>query len=76
MKVILRALEENLTTPQPRWWGLKKGNIQCLMRYGEFILVWDTETKKVLRKDVCTKTDKAGVKFAINHLGLIDISGS
>jgi hypothetical protein len=72
MKVILKALSENLIEPQNRWWGYKNKSYQALMRYGECILAWNIITKEVVYKNVCTKTDKAGVKFAIEYLVLVD----
>ena len=72
MKVILHALEENIDKPQPRWWGIEKGNVRCLMRYGEMLLAWNIHTKKILHKEMCTITDKRGIAFAINYLKLIE----
>lgn len=72
MKVILKALSENRKTPVAGWWGLELDGYRYLMRYTHPILVWDVKTKIVVHNEQCTKTDRAGVAFAIKHLGLTD----
>jgi hypothetical protein len=72
MKVILKALAENRTQATTGWWGVEIKGYRYLMRYLHPILVWDINTKVVVHNEQCTKTDRAGVAFAIKHLGLID----
>jgi hypothetical protein len=64
MKCIIKAMNEN-TQPKKKWWGFLKGNKRYLCRYHHIFAIF-SETE-VLYYNYETKTDKAGVMFAINY---------
>ena len=66
MKCIIKAMNETEYKPRPKWWGFvdEKGN-RFLCRYNHvFAMFSQTE---VIWYDYETKTDKAGVLFAIKY---------
>lgn len=68
MKCIVKALQETTFRPRARWWGFIKGDLRYLMRYHHTMLVVCSRTGEILQKFHETKTDKAGVEFAIKFL--------
>lgn len=70
MKCIIKALSETEFKPRKRWWGYVDVNgFRHLMRYGCRIAVFCGRTGTILQTpDACTRTDKAGIEFAILHL--------
>lgn len=72
MKVIIKAVKEYAKKPRKGWWGFEKDEYRYLMRYGHPILIWNTETLKIVHDESCTRTDIAGVNFAKKYLSLIE----
>lgn len=66
MKAIVKALSETEYKPRPKWWGFRKGNRQFLCRYNHIIAVF--ENNEPIYTFYETRTDKAGLLFAINYL--------
>ncbi len=67
MKVIQKALEEDLAMPQPRWWGRVEHGLRYIMRYGHTMLVFrisDGEIPWEYPMDRRTITDKRGINSA------------
>lgn len=65
MKNITKAMNETEFKPRAKWWGFVKDGKRFLMRYNHTFAVFsDTE---VLFFYYETRTDKAGVEFAIKY---------
>jgi len=67
MKSIVEALRQTEYRPRKRWWGFKKDGLQYLCRYNHVMCVFDP-SGDLLYKYQLTRTDKAGVEFAIKHV--------
>ena len=68
MKCIIAALSQTEFRPRKRWWGYVDENKHFhLMRYGHTLAIFCTQTGNILMVQYCTRTDKAGVGFAISH---------
>lgn len=65
MKVIIKAMNETEFKPRAKWWGFVKDGKRYLCRYNHIFAVFSKS--KVLFSDWQTRTDKAGVEFAIKY---------
>ena len=65
MKVIIKAMLETEFKPRAKWWGFVKDDKRYLMRYHHTIMV--TDRSKILYTFWETRTDKAGLLFAISN---------
>ena len=65
MKVIIKAMNETEFKPRPKWWGFIHKGKRYLCRYNHIFAIFSD--KEVLFKDYQTRTDKAGVEFAIKY---------
>lgn len=66
MKAIIKAMGETEFKPRAKWWGyVDKNNERHLMRYHHRFAVFSAT--EVLFSNYETRTDKAGVEFAIKY---------
>lgn len=65
MNVIIKAMKETKYKPRAKWWGFVSGANRYLMRYHHCFAVFSKDA--VLYANWETKTDKAGVLFAIKY---------
>ena len=65
MKCIIKAMNETKYKPIPKWWGYVENGKRFLCRYNHVFAIF-SETE-VLWYGYQTKTDKAGVLFAIKY---------
>jgi len=65
MKCIITAMQEKEYRPRAKWWGYVKDDKRYLMRYHHCIAVFSHG--KVLYTFSETKTDKAGLSFALDY---------
>jgi hypothetical protein len=65
MKVIIKAMNETEFKPRPKWWGFVKDGKRYLCRYNHIFAIFSKT--KVLFYEWETRTDKAGVEFAIKY---------
>ena len=65
MKVIIKAMNETEFKPRAKWWGFVKNGKRYLCRYNHIFVVFSKT--KVLFSSWETRTDKAGVEFAIKY---------
>ena len=66
MKCIIKALQETEYKPRPKWWGFVRDSKRYLCRYNHVMCVF--KGKELLYSFSETRTDKAGVQFAINYM--------
>ena len=65
MKCIIKAMNETEFKPRAKWWGYVENGRRYLCRYNHIFAIFsDTQ---VLWYGYQTKTDKAGVLFAIKY---------
>jgi hypothetical protein len=67
VKCIIRALNEQEFKPKPKWWGFVNDGKRYLMRYHHCFAVFDLNSGDILFYNYETKTDKAGVEFALKY---------
>jgi hypothetical protein len=65
MKVIIKAMNETEFKPRAKWWGFVKNGKRYLCRYNHIFAVFSKD--KVIFSSWETRTDKAGVEFAIKY---------
>jgi hypothetical protein len=65
MKIIIKAMQETKFQPRKKWWGFTKDGKRYLCRYNHIFAVFSDT--KVLFTDYQTRTDKAGVDFAVKY---------
>lgn len=65
MKVIIKAMNETEFKPRAKWWGFVKDGKRYLCRYNHVFAIF-SETE-VLYYNYETRTDKAGVEFALKY---------
>ena len=65
MKCIIKAMNETKYKPRPKWWVYVENGKRFLCRYNHVFSIF-SETE-VLWYGYQTKTDKAGVLFAIKY---------
>jgi len=68
MKTIISALNQNEFKPRKKWWGFVKENKRFLCRYQHIMVIFENNKPVYVYQE--TKTDKAGVAFAIKYLSL------
>lgn len=66
MKTIIKALEQRDFKPRKKWWGFVKENKRFLCRYQHIMVIFENNTPVYVYQE--TKTDKAGVSFAIKYM--------
>ena len=66
MKTIIKALSETKYNPRPKWWGFVKDDLRFLCRYNHIMCIFVNGVPIYVYEE--TKTDKIGVKFAINYI--------
>lgn len=65
MVAIIKAMGETQFKPRAKWWGYVKDGVRYLMRYHHNFAIFSAT--EVLFSTAETKTDKAGVNFAIKY---------
>ena len=65
MKVIIKAMNETKYKPRKGWWGFVKDGKRYLCRYNHIFGIFSDS--EILFTNYETRTDKAGVNFAINY---------
>lgn len=67
MKCIIKALGETKYNPKTKWWGFEKDDFRYLCRYNHVMCIFDKEGTPLYKYEE-TKTDKAGLKYAIAYM--------
>lgn len=66
MKCIEKALTEKKYKPRPKWWGFVKDEYRFLCRYSHLMCIFKDGKPIYIYQE--TKTDKIGVKYAIEYM--------
>lgn len=66
MKVIVKALKETEFKPRKKWWGFVKDGRRFLCRYHHIMAIFENNQPVYTFHE--TRTDKAGVHFAVKYL--------
>ncbi len=66
MKAIVKALSEKQFRPRAKWWGFQKDGKQILCRYHHVMAIFENGNPTYLFSE--TRTDKAGVNFAVKYM--------
>lgn len=65
MKCIIKAMSETEFKPRAKWWGFTRDGFRYLCRYEHIFCVFHGDY--IVSYDYQTKTDKAGVLFALKY---------